>query len=138
MTMKMNLDSAGRRLLKVRDGEAKLLQQRSANDLLVACLCSLAMAADEIFSMCPTCNVSMTGAWHLCAELLPDPPEPDRKKGRGADMDYAALARRAVLSGLWAQLATGMPQQLQLAGALRLAVASAVPHRGLQELLGKL
>ncbi|CAJ1453205.1 unnamed protein product, partial [Effrenium voratum] len=51
----MNLDSAGRRLLKVRDGEAKLLQldgsswgrqQRSANDLLVACLCSLAMAAD--------------------------------------------------------------------------------------------
>ena len=26
-------------------------------------------------------------------------------------MDYAALARRAVLSGLWAQLATGMPQQ---------------------------
>ena len=47
MAMKMNLESIGRRMLKSRDAEVKLLQQRSSHDLLVASICSMASAAEE-------------------------------------------------------------------------------------------
>lgn len=48
------------------------------------------------------------------------------------------MARRAVLQGLWAQLEPGLPRQFSMAAALRLSVASSVPPRPLQEILGRL
>ncbi|CAE7836424.1 unnamed protein product, partial [Symbiodinium sp. CCMP2592] len=110
----MALESVGRRLLKHRDSEAKSLQQRSVNDHLVASLFSLVTAADELFSICPSSNVSLAGSARLVASLLPELPSAEgakKPKGR-TDTDYAAAARRAVLAGLWERAQPGLPQQL--------------------------
>ncbi|CAL1168863.1 unnamed protein product [Cladocopium goreaui] len=137
MNLKMNLESVGRKLLKTRDSEVKLQQQRATHDLLVSSLCAMAVAAEEIFNLCPASSIPLSGAWRVCEEFMPEPPPEDRKKSN-RDSDYAGMARRAVLAGLWERISPGLPRQFALAAALRLTMASAMPQKPLQEILGTL
>eukprot|EP00931_Biecheleriopsis_adriatica_P047780 TRINITY_DN27572_c0_g1_i1.p1 TRINITY_DN27572_c0_g1~~TRINITY_DN27572_c0_g1_i1.p1 ORF type:complete len:3015 (-),score=633.85 TRINITY_DN27572_c0_g1_i1:78-9122(-) len=142
MTPKADMDGVGRRLLKSRDHEAKLLHQRSSYEILTSCICSLASAVEQLYWLCPSSSLSLPGLLRLVSESLPMPPSENsrapRIKTKGDDLDWAGLARRQVLGAVWKQVQSGLPEQLVLPAAVRLSVASAVPHAQFQEVFSQM